>query len=137
MSQLISPIDLKGFYRRRQCSYLIDNTLEANQLTCSNETNLGRLCCFKNCPFLSREERDTQLKIRERLIFTAPVINNPKISFPDYYKIGRIEIHRGIRLIDWNGERWEVFKKEGVRWDIDDFTDDDFEVLNDALNNTT
>jgi len=134
MQKIISPLDSKGFYRRRQCSYLVNNTLKTIELICSNQANSGKLCCFKKCPILSPEGRETQLKIRERLIHIAPALDNPKISFTNYYTKGRIEISRGIRLIDWDGKKWDVFEKEGATWGIDNFSDDDFEILNDALN---
>jgi hypothetical protein len=134
MRKITSPLDLNGFYRRRLCSYLIDNTLKAIELTCSNEANLGRLCCFSFCPVLSSEEQGLQIKLRENLIHKAPDLTNTKVSFPEWYKSGRIEVERGVRMIDWDGKKWEVFLKEGVRWHVDDFTDDDFEALFDALN---
>jgi hypothetical protein len=58
---------------------------------------------------------------------------NQKISFPEHYAQGRIVIDPGLRMIDWNGEEWIVFVKDGVRWYRDEFNDDDFLVLQNAL----
>ena len=133
MERFISPLDENGFFLRRRCSYSVNDKPGEVRPICGNASNLGKHCCLENCPVLSKEEKRLQTSIRNKLIHTAPEINNPKVSFPDWYKKGRIEISRGIRMIDWNGEKWDVYIKDGVSWDKDVFCDDDFEILNDAL----
>ena len=133
MEQFNSPLDSNGFFSLKLCSFSVHDKLGEVGPICGNASNLSKRCRLDNCPILSKDEKMLQASIRNELIHTAPETNNHKVSFPDWYKKGRIEISRGIRMIDWNGEKWEVFIKDGVSWDKDVFCDDDFEILNDSL----
>jgi hypothetical protein len=41
----------------------------------------------------------------------------------------RIRYHSGVRLVDWEGEQWVSYEREGVRWYQDELTDTDYRLL--------
>jgi hypothetical protein len=64
---------------------------------------------------------------------TPPSRNNTKIAFPDHYPQGRIEIEQGRKIMDWNGEEWILFIKDGVRWYQEEFSNEEFILLETVL----
>jgi len=70
--------------------------------------------------------------LRNILKHTPPSSSNPKVSFEDYCPLGRIRMS-GIRLLEWEGEEWNAYTKDGVEWIGDNLNDDDFRALNDSL----
>ena len=77
---------------------------------------------------------DEREEIRRHILrHIPPGPDNPKISFPEPNKLGRIVIPGGFRLIDWEGDEWVAYEKEGARWFKDTLKDDDYKVLHDAL----
>ena len=133
MKESQHPIDIKGVFRRRCCSYLTFKTLPANELKCTHNLNEDRLCCFSNCPVLDNEQIEKEKKRRNIVKHTPPAPNNTNVSFPKHYKKGRISLPYNTRILDWTGKEWKAFTKEGTQWIEDDFNDDDIETLNDAF----
>ena len=76
---------------------------------------------------------DRETMRQQILRHTPPLSNNPKISFPEHYAKGRIVIRPGERMLDWDGEQWIVYVKDGVRWFSEVLSDEDYDILYDAL----
>ena len=133
MPQFNGPIGKDGVFRRRTCSYLNDKKGLDEDLRCLHPINRNRYCCLSFCPIVTDEKKEKENETRNILKHTAPKLDNPKISFPDHHEMGRIRFPSGSRLIDWEGDQWRAYLKEGAQWDARELNDDDYELLYDCL----
>lgn len=86
---------------------------------------------FENDEVKMNTER--QIMRKHILKHTPPLSGNPIISFPEHYSKGRIVIQLGIRMLDWDGEKWVAYTKDGTKWYSNDLSEEDYNILDRAL----
>ena len=133
MPTIQGPLDGNRSFRGHACTYHHRSSSHDEPGTCGHDANLRRPCALATCPLVGDAAREVELLRRSILHHTPPARNSPGVSFPEEHAAGRIRLPSGTRLLDWEGDRWKAYLKDGVQWFSDDLADSDFEVLSDRL----
>jgi hypothetical protein len=78
---------------------------------------------------MNTEKTKDNVDLHYSLSHMKPTKGNKEIQFPSHYPKGRMVVKEGIRYIDWDGECWKAFVKEGASWLQDELGDNDYRIL--------